>query len=153
MATHEQPGNFTSVPRWIPLAAVVLFCLALPSAAANVPTVEVKPVARTDTTITGQPIVVPEKPDVLVSIATFPPGARLPEHTHPYPHYVYVLQGVLTVINTDARKTFRVKAGDFVVEMQNTWHYGVNEGKVPVKLLVVDQVPAGVKSNMVRKTP
>lgn len=116
--------------------------------AADAPKVQVVPVTRTNTTVTGQPIVVPEQPDVIVSIATFPPGARLPEHQHPHPHYVYVLEGVLTVVNTDTGKTFDVKAGDFVVEMQDTWHYGINNGTVPVKLLVIDQVPTGAASNM-----
>ncbi len=118
-----------------------------------VPTVQITPVARMNTTITGQPIIVPDRPDVIVSTATFPPGARLPEHRHPYPHYVYVLEGVLTVVNTDANKTVVVKAGDFFVEMQNTWHYGINNGAVPVKLLAIDQVPAGTPNNLVPKQP
>ncbi|HEY0302366.1 MAG TPA: cupin domain-containing protein [Rhizomicrobium sp.] len=132
-------------------AAVLLSCSA--AHAADAPNVDVHPVARTNTTVTGQPIVVPDRPDVLVSIATFPPGARLPEHQHPHPHYVYVLEGVLTVVNTDANKTFEVKEGDFVVEMQDTWHYGINNGTVPVKLLVIDHVPAGAPNNLKTRTP
>ncbi|MEI9990173.1 MAG: cupin domain-containing protein [Rhizomicrobium sp.] len=131
--------------------AFVLACGA--AQAADAPKVDVQPVARTNTTITGQPIVVPDKPDVVVSLVTFPPGARLPEHQHRFPHYVYVLDGVLTVINIQTGKIFDVKAGDFVVEMQDTWHYGINNGSVPVKLLVIDQVPAGTKSNSVPKAP
>ena len=50
-------------------------------------------------------------------------------------------------------QAFEVKAGDFVVEMQDTWHYGINNGSVPVKLLVIDQVPAGAPNNLVPKTP
>ncbi|MEJ0027477.1 MAG: cupin domain-containing protein [Rhizomicrobium sp.] len=119
--------------------------------AADAPKVTAVPVFRGNTTITGQPIVVPDKPDVAVSIATFPPGATLPEHQHPYPHYVYVLEGVLTVVNTQTDKTFEVKAGAFIAEMQSTWHYGVNKGSVPVKLLIIDQVPAGTTSNVVPK--
>jgi len=92
--------------------------------------------------------VVPQNPNVVVSIATFPPGSRLPEHQHPGPHYVYVLEGVLTVVNTETNKTFDVKPGDFVVEMVDTWHYGINNGAVPVKLLVIDQLAPGVASNM-----
>ena len=134
------------------LVAILAFAAGT-AEAADAPKVEVTPIARVNTTVTGQPIVVPERPDVLVSIATFPPGARLPEHQHPHPHYVYVLEGVLTVVNTQTNATFDVKAGDFVVEMQDTWHYGINNGAVPVKLLVVDQVPAGAKSNMVPKAP
>ncbi len=128
--------------------------LALSAAhAADAPKVVVTPVLRTNTTVTGQPILVPDHPDVIVSIATFPPGARIAEHQHPHPHYVYVLEGVLTVVNTDAGKTFEVKAGDFVVEMQDTWHYGINKGVVPVKLLVIDQVPAGAPNNTRPRTP
>jgi quercetin dioxygenase-like cupin family protein len=133
-------------------AATLSFCASM-AYADPVPAVQVTPVTRTNTTITGQPIVVPDHPDVVVSLATFPPGARLPEHQHPNPHYVYVLEGVLTVVNTDANKTFQVKAGDFVVEMTDTWHYGINNGTAPVKLLVIDQVPHGAASNVVPRKP
>ena len=119
--------------------------------AADAPKVSVEPVARTSTTVTGEKIVVPQNPDVVASIATFPPGAALPIHKHPYPHYVYVLEGVLTVFNVDTGKKFTVKKGDFVVETNANWHYGKNEGTVPVKLLVIDQLPAGVKSNVTLK--
>jgi quercetin dioxygenase-like cupin family protein len=129
---------------------VLALCVAR---AADAPKVVVTPVARTNTTIIGQPIVVPNHPDVIVSLATFPPGARIAEHQHPHSHFVYVLEGVLTVVNTDANKTFEVKAGDFVAEMQDTWHYGINKGAVPVKLLVIDQVPAGAPNNTRPKTP
>lgn len=130
--------------------AVLAFTIAR---AADAPKVQVTPVMRTNTTVTGQPIVVPDRPDVIVSIATFPPGARIAEHQHPHPHYVYVLEGVLTVMNTETNKSFEVKAGDFVAEMQDTWHYGVNKGAVPVKLLVIDQVPAGTPNNSRPRTP
>ena len=137
-----------------PFAAAAVLFLALGVAqAADPPRVDVKPLARTNTTVTGQPIVVPQYPDVIVSIATFPPGARLGEHQHPYPHYVYVLQGVLTVVNTQTNKTFEAKEGSFVVEMMNSWHYGINNGAVPVKLLAIDQVPAGTPSNLVARAP
>ena len=121
--------------------------------AADAPKVQVTPVTRTNSTVTGQPIVVPDRPDVIVSIATFPPGARIAEHQHPHPHYVYVLEGTLTVVNTDANKTFEAKAGDFVAEMQDTWHYGINKGAVPVKLLVIDQVSAGTPNNSRPRAP
>lgn len=132
--------------------AVLLFCGA--ARAADPPPVQPTPVIRTNTTITGQRIVVPDKPDVIVATAVFAPGARLPQHQHPYPHYVYVLEGVLTVVvTTKPQKTFAVKAGEFVAEPMHTWHYGINNGAVPVKLLVIDQVPAGTTSNMVPRAP
>jgi quercetin dioxygenase-like cupin family protein len=134
-------------------ASFTLLLALGPAHAADAPKVQVTPVMRTNVTVTGQAIIVPDHPDVIVSIATFPPGARLPEHQHPHPHYVYVLEGVLTVVNTQTKKSFQAKAGDFVVEMQDTWHYGVNSGTVPVKLLAIDQVPAGAANNLVPKTP
>jgi len=135
-------------------AALAGLVLALTIAhAADAPKVQVTPVTRTNRTVTGQPIIVPDHPDVMVSIATFPPGARIAEHQHPHPHYVYVLEGVLTVVNTDANTKFEVKAGEFVAEMQDTWHYGINKGAVPVKLLVIDQVPHGAASNALPRKP
>ncbi len=134
------------------LLAAAMAGLAAPALAqTNGPVVT--PVARTHTTITGQPIVVPANPDVVVSIATFPPGAKIVEHKHPFPHLVYVMAGTLTVTNTETGKTFDAKEGEFVAEMEDTWHYGVNNGTVPVKLLVIDEVPQGTKSNVVPKTP
>lgn len=138
--------------KYIALLAGLVLALSV-ARAADAPKVQVAPVLRTNKTVTGQPIVVPDRPDVLVSLATFPPGARIAEHQHPYPHLVYVLAGVLTVVNTETNRTFQVRAGDFVAEMQNTWHYGINNGAVPVKLLVIDQVPAGTPNNVKPKNP
>jgi quercetin dioxygenase-like cupin family protein len=135
----------------IGLATLSLALVCGGAGAADAPKITVTSVARTHETVTGQPIVVPSDPDVVVAIATFPPGARLPEHKHLYPHLVYVLDGVLAVTNTETGKTFTVKKGDFTAEMENTWHYGVNNGTEPVRLLVIDEVPQGTASNMVPK--
>jgi quercetin dioxygenase-like cupin family protein len=135
-------------------SVALLFGTALAQAAAqpppdpNAPKVSVEPVARTSTTLTGEPITVPANPTVAVGIVTFPPGAALPVHRHPYPHYVYVLEGVLTVTNVETGKTFTVKKGGFFVETNTAWHFGKNEGSEPVKLLAIDQLPAGITSNM-----
>ncbi|HEX4302059.1 MAG TPA: cupin domain-containing protein [Rhizomicrobium sp.] len=135
------------------LAAMAALLLGGAAYAADTPPITVTPVTRTSRTITGQQIVVPLRPDVIVATAVFAPGARLPEHEHIYPHYVYVLEGELTVVVTYPAKRVTVKAGEFVAEPMRTWHYGINNGTVPLKLLVIDQVPAGVKSNMVLRTP
>ena len=133
------------------LLALSLSLVCGAAMAADEPKVITTPVARTHVTVTGQPIVVPADPDVVVAIATFPPGARIPEHKHPYPHLVYVLDGELTVTNTETGKTFTVKKGDFTAEMEDTWHYGANNGAEPVRLLVIDEVPQGTQSNIVPK--
>lgn len=113
------------------------------------PKVVSTPVTTFSTTITGQPIDVPQHPNVSVAIATFPPGAQLPVHEHLYPHYVYVLEGTLTVVNMKTNETKQFHQGEFFAEMNNTWHFGKNDGTTPLKLLVIDQIPPGVTSNMV----
>ena len=113
------------------------------------PQVTSVPVFSSGTTITGQKIAVPENPTVVVSKVTFPPGAQLAVHKHPWPHYVYVLEGTLSVTNVETGKTVDVREGSFFVEMNNTWHTGKNNGTSPVKLLMIDQIPSGVTSNVV----
>jgi quercetin dioxygenase-like cupin family protein len=137
--------------RALAIAGAMLLGSAALAQAADAPKISVAPLLRTDTTITGEKIVVPPNPEVVTSIATFPPGAQLPIHKHPYPHYVYVLEGNLTVFNMDTGKSFVAKQGQFIVETNANWHYGKNEGAAPVKLLVIDQLPAGATSNMTLK--
>jgi quercetin dioxygenase-like cupin family protein len=139
--------------RTLVVVAALATGLSCSAFAADAPKVTTEPVITTDTTVTGQKIEVPQNPKVVASIATFPPGAALPIHKHPYPHYAYVLEGDLTVTNDETKKVIVVKQGQFLVEMNNTWHYGKNNGTTPVKLLVIDQLPAGATSNVIPKQP
>jgi len=100
---------------------------------------------------TGQPIAAPAHPTVIATIVTFQPGDKTGVHKHLYPHYGYMLEGTLTIVNSETGKSFELKPGEFLVEMMDTWHYGENRGTVPVKLLVVDTVPEGVTANSVPK--
>jgi quercetin dioxygenase-like cupin family protein len=136
--------------RWF-IAALFLVAFNLRGAAAEPPKVVASPITRTHVTVTGQPIVVPDHPDIAVSTVTFPPGSRLPVHKHLYPHMAYVLQGVLTITNTETGKRFQIHQGEFLAEMENTWHYGANEGNEPVKLLIIDEIPQRVAGNVVQK--
>ena len=121
------------------------------ASAADAPKVTIEKVIETDKTAIGQPIVMPKDPTLVVTLATFPPGSRLPMHKHPYPHYGYMLEGELTVVNVETGKSSTIKKGDFLVEMNDTWHYGQNNGKTDVKLLIIDHLPKGVTSNVVLK--
>jgi quercetin dioxygenase-like cupin family protein len=107
------------------------------------------PLLNTDKTVIGQPIEAPAHPTVIATIVTFQPGDKTDAHKHLYPHYGYMLEGTLTIVNTQTGKSFELKPGAFLVEMIDTWHYGENRGTVPVKMLIVDTVPAGVKINVV----
>ena len=121
------------------------------ASAADAPKITVEKIIETDKTVIGQPIVMPKDPTLVVTVATFPPGSRLPVHKHPYPHYGYMLEGELTVVNVETGKSSTIKKDDFLVEMNDTWHYGVNNGKTDVKLLIIDHLPKGVTSNVVLK--
>jgi len=133
------------------LLATLALLLTASAHAADAPAPVSTLIASTKTTITGQPIVVPPNPEVRVNTVAFAPGARLPVHKHLYPHYVYVLEGTLSVTNVETGKSFDVKQGTFFAEMIDTWHFGANNGTVPLKLLVIDQVPEGTKTNTVLK--
>ena len=123
-----------------------------PVSAADTTGVVSTPIVQTRTTNTGQPIEVPAHPTVIASQTTIAPGARIRTHKHPYPHYVYVIEGTLTVVDEASGKTFAIKPGGFFAEMVDTWHHGENRGKTPVRLLAIDQVPEGVNRNMIMKT-
>lgn len=111
------------------------------------------PVGQYDATLSGQPISLPQGPvRVSVSETVIPPGAALPEHRHPYPRFIRVLEGRIAVNNLDTGETRELKAGDFAVEAIGQWHTGQALGDGPVRLLVIDQAPPGA-GNMQRRAP
>jgi quercetin dioxygenase-like cupin family protein len=131
------------------LAAMATMSCTADSTEATTAEVKSEMLVRTDTTANGQPIVMPEYPVLVTTIATFPPGARVPVHKHAYPHYGYFLEGELTVTNEETGKSIVLKKGDFYVEVNNTWHSGRNQGGVPVRVLTIEHLPKGVTSNRV----
>jgi quercetin dioxygenase-like cupin family protein len=103
------------------------------------------------TTAAGQPIVLPKgNAEVVVWIYEIPAGAKLPVHKHPSARYAYVLAGTLRVASADESRSWEYRAGDFIVEMIDAWHYGTNIGSEPVRLLVIDQVEAGQGNTILR---
>lgn len=46
-----------------------------------------------------------------------------------------MLKGEL-VVKTVNNQTVNLKAGDALVEVVDTWHYGVNEGDIPAVIVV-----------------
>ena len=114
--------------------------------------VTVTSILTTQQTAAGQPIRLPQHDvQLIVTRLVIPPGATLPVHEHPSQRYAYVLSGHLTVTLTDTGQVLDYKTGDFIVEVQNMWHYGTAVGPEPVVLLVIDQVEAG-HTNTVLKT-
>ena len=75
------------------------------------------------------------QPEVAVLKITIGPGAVLPMHEHPVINAGVLLSGALTVV-TKAGATLHLKAGDPIVEVVDTWHYGKNEGSAPAEIIV-----------------
>jgi quercetin dioxygenase-like cupin family protein len=75
------------------------------------------------------------KPEITILRITIPAGARLETHHHTVINAGVLISGQLTVTTTDG-KTLYLKAGDPIVEVVNTAHYGINQGKVPAEIIV-----------------
>lgn len=75
------------------------------------------------------------RPEVTIGKIIIAPGATLPFHQHPFINAGVVLSGNLTVI-TEHEKTLQLQAGDALIEVVHTWHYGQNAGDTPVEIIV-----------------
>lgn len=82
-------------------------------------------------------------PEVTILRITIPPGAVLPIHKHRVINAGVLVAGELTVV-TEEGKVLRLKAGDGIVEVVNTWHFGKNEGDRPAVIIVFYAGVAGM---------
>ncbi|MCD6331910.1 MAG: alpha/beta hydrolase fold domain-containing protein [Bacteroidales bacterium] len=80
-------------------------------------------------------------PEITVLKITIPPYTTLNLHKHPVINSGVLLKGRLTVYKEDGN-TLHLKAGDALIELVETYHYGKNEGSVPAVIIVFY---AGVK--------
>ena len=135
----------------VPFAALSTLILGgLSAQALEAPPVVVKELSKAIANDVGQPIRQPRgKLQLVVSTYDIAAGAKLPQHKHPYQRYAYVLQGELNVVQV-GRSARIYKAGEFIAESVNRWHYGETFGSVPVKLLVIVQLPPGKASTLLR---
>ncbi|MDH4232973.1 MAG: cupin domain-containing protein [Nitrospirota bacterium] len=105
--------------------------------AENPNTVIVDVLSKTGSSWDGEPL--PDypagKPEITILRIKIPAGTQLPLHKHPVINAGVLLSGELTVVTED-NKTLHLKAGDPIVEVVNTWHYGKNEGSEPAEILV-----------------
>lgn len=76
------------------------------------------------------------RPEITIRKFSIPPGARLEAHLHPVINAGVLISGQLTVKTLEG-KTLHLNAGDPIVELVNTFHFGVNPGKVPAEIIVV----------------
>ena len=75
------------------------------------------------------------QPEITILRISIPAGAQLDTHSHPVINAGVLISGQLTVVTADG-KTLHLKAGDPIVEVVNTLHYGINEGQVPAEIIV-----------------
>lgn len=74
-------------------------------------------------------------PEITILRIVIPAGATLVKHEHPVINAGVLLKGELT-IQTEGGKKLNLKAGEALVEVVDTWHYGKNEGVEPAEIIV-----------------
>ena len=119
------------------LFALVIALLAPVRADENHPGVVTELVVRSGNDWTGSPLppYLSSSPEVAVMRFSIPPQTALPIHKHPAINAAYVIDGELTVFQEGgAQRNF--KKGEVVIEMVEKWHHGINQGSVPVELVV-----------------
>lgn len=84
------------------------------------------------------------KPKISIVKVTIPPHSELPHHYHPVINAGVLLKGELTVVDMHGN-VLEMKAGDPIIEVVNTIHYGKNNGDVPAEILVFYAGAAGME--------
>jgi quercetin dioxygenase-like cupin family protein len=122
--------------RSIVLGLLVSSSFAFADAEAYKKEIAVTPLLKTQTDAAGKAIVYPTgSPEVTAVRVEIPPGAQTGWHKHPVPCFAYILEGELHVQIADG-ETKILKAGEAYAETVDVMHNGVNQGKVPVKLVM-----------------
>ena len=99
--------------------------------------IEVETLAKASSSWDGKalPSYAKGQPEITILKIKIPPGEQLPWHSHPVINSGVLLNGELTV-TTENNKVLHLKAGDSIVEVVNTGHYGKNEGSEPAEIIV-----------------
>lgn len=109
------------------------------------------PILRSGTTISGQPLRLPQgQAEVAVAAVDVPAGGSLPIHQHPWSRFVYVERGQIQIINHDTGQSIEFSAGQVVPEVVSQWHEVKAIGEDSVHLVVFDLVPPGVNNMVMR---
>lgn len=132
------------------LGLCVLFLLAGNASAVDADKATVKVLAKTNLSWNQNalPNYPAGPPEVTILRIKIPAGVKLPLHVHPVINAGVLLSGQLTVITKD-KKRLLLKAGEAIVEVVNTWHYGINEGDEAAEIIVFY---AGSKGNPITVT-
>lgn len=75
------------------------------------------------------------KPKISILKITIPPGSSLPKHIHPVINAGVLIKGELFV-EDEFGNQLNMKAGDPIIEVVNTVHYGENRGTIPAEIII-----------------
>jgi quercetin dioxygenase-like cupin family protein len=89
------------------------------------------------------------RPKITILRIRIPPGASLPVHKHPVINAGLLLSGSLTVV-AESGQILHLKAGDALVELVDTWHFGRNDGDIPAEIVVFYAGTEGSKISLPR---
>lgn len=111
-------------------------------------------ILETETMSNGEPIdyLDTDHPKVTVMMIEIAPGAQTGWHRHPIEVYAYVISGQLTM-SIEGGKTITFNEREAFVEVVKLRHNGVNNGKVPVKLVAFYLGAKGVPNVMKADKP
>lgn len=90
------------------------------------------------------------KPKITILKITIPPHSRLNIHRHLVINAGVLTKGELTVVD-EQNNTLHLKAGDALVELVNSCHFGENTGNSPAEIIVfyagTDDLPITIDEN------
>ncbi|GAB2875044.1 hypothetical protein GCM10027180_01750 [Microbulbifer echini] len=85
----------------------------------------------------------PGQQELTIVRVTIPPGKQMPVHKHPVLNGVYIEKGTLTIVLPGQKETLTLGEGKAFIEVTNKWHYGRNDGKDPVIIVLFYSGPEG----------
>ncbi|MBY5944312.1 cupin domain-containing protein [Photobacterium rosenbergii] len=124
----------TTFPK--PLLLLVLLTLTLLLSSFSLSAATSKDLIKTTSSWNGEllPSIQLQQPEITIKEITVEPGEKLPWHQHPVINTGILLSGQLIVHTQDKKVT--LNAGEVLVEVMNTSHYGENTGDEPAKVIV-----------------
>lgn len=104
----------------------------------------VEPLLRTTTSWDGAPLRYPQgQAEITGLVVTIAPGGETGWHRHPVPSFGVLLSGELE-ITLRSGEVKRVRAGEALAEVVDTWHNGRAVGPEPARLVVFYAGAVGV---------
>jgi quercetin dioxygenase-like cupin family protein len=100
--------------------------------------VQAEILAQSDSSWDGKklPAYPSEEPQITVLKVVVPPHSELQWHKHSSINAGYLISGEITVIE-EGGNTLKLKAGEGLIELVDTLHYGRNDSDIPAEIVVV----------------